>query len=66
MQHTISDRLAEQIAHMVRNDEDWIPDADGVNPEIHVVINYFDNGVWLCAHNGECFIHKFERTQRLA
>lgn len=51
---------------MVEADEDWIPEADGVDATVHIVVNDFTEGVWLCEHHGECNMHKFTRVQRLA
>jgi hypothetical protein len=65
MPFTPSSKLVEQIAAMVAREEDWIPDADGIDPAIHVVVN-FEDGVWLCEHHGECNINNFTRVQRLA
>lgn len=61
-----SDELNAQIRAMVAAGEDWIPDADGVDAAVHIVVNDFDHGVWLCEHHGECNMHKFTRVQRLA
>lgn len=61
-----SEKLRAQISAMVAAQEDWIPDADGVDAAIHIVVNDFDYGVWLCEHHGECNMHKFTRVQRLA
>jgi hypothetical protein len=58
--------LAEQIRRMVEANEDWIPEADGVDASVHIVVNDFSDGVWLCAHHDECNMHKFTRLQRLA
>lgn len=61
-----SEKLRAQINAMVAAHEDWIPDADGVDASIHIVVNDFDYGVWLCEHHGECNMHRFTRVQRLA
>lgn len=61
-----SQALRAQIAAMVEAHEDWIPDADGIDAAVHIVVNDFDHGVWLCEHHGECNMHKFTRVQRLA
>ncbi len=58
--------LMEQIGRMVTFHEDWIPEADGVDASVHIVVNDFADGVWLCEHHGECSMHKFTRVQRLA
>ena len=56
----------DQIRRMVVSHEDWIPEADGVDATVHIVVNDFADGVWLCEHRGECVMHKFTRVQRLA
>lgn len=61
-----SPRLLEQIRSMVAAHEDYIPEADGVDDRLHVVVNDFTEGVWLCLHHDECNMHKFTRIQRLA
>jgi len=61
-----SEKLKKQIQAMVAAQEDWIPDADGVDHTRHVVMNEFTEGVWLCAHNGEVNAKHFTRLQRLA
>ena len=58
--------LMEQILRMVAADEDWIPEADGVDAAVHIVVNDFTDGVWLCEHHGHGSMHKFTRVQRLA
>lgn len=58
--------LMEQIGRMVAAHEDWIPEADGVDASVHIVVNDFTDGVWLCEHHGECNMHRFTRVQRLA
>lgn len=59
-------KLETQIASMVANHEDFILDADGVDADIHVVTNFFSEGVWLCAHNDECNINNWVKVTRLA
>ena len=61
-----SEKLLRQILKMVEAHEDWIPDADGVGDSMHIVVNDFTGGVWLCEHHGECNTHEFTRVQRLA
>lgn len=61
-----SAKLREQIAAMVDRSEDYIVDADGIDPRVHIVVNDYDYGVWLCLHHDECNMHKFTRLQRLA
>lgn len=65
MSHIPSDKLEEQIDEMIRSDEDYIPNADGIDDKIHIVINYFHHGVWLCEHHGLCDINKYDKLQRL-
>lgn len=61
-----SQRLLEQIASMVAASEDYIVNADGVNDRLHMVVNDFSGGVWLCLHHDECDMNKYTRLQRLA
>lgn len=61
-----SEKLLAQIKGMVERHEDWIPEADGIDADIHIVVNDFDYGVWLCEHKGECNMAKFVRLQKLA
>lgn len=61
-----SPRLLEQIRSMVAAHEDYIPEADGVDERLHVVVNDFTEGVWLCLHHDECNMNKYTRVQRLA
>jgi hypothetical protein len=61
----ISSRLLEQIHAMVLQHEDYIPDADGVDSSVHLVVNDFNHGVWLCEHHGECDMGKFTRIKML-
>lgn len=61
-----SEILKRQVKEMVEAQEDWIPDADGIDHSKHVVLNEFTEGVWLCAHNGEANAKHFTRLQRLA
>lgn len=51
---------------MVASSEDYIVDADGIDDRVHMVVNDFSNGVWLCIHHGECDMNKFTKIQRLA
>ena len=60
-----SPKLHDQIASMVRNHEDYVVDADGVDARIYMVVNDFSLGVWLCLHHNECDMNKFTRVQRL-
>lgn len=59
-------RLLEQIASMVAASEDYVVHADGIDDRVHMVVNDFDDGVWLCLHHDECVMSKFTRLQRLA
>lgn len=61
-----SAKLLEQIASMVAASEDYIVAADGIDGRVHVVVNDFPDGVWLCLHHGGCDMNKFTRLQRLA
>ena len=60
-----SAKLGAQIDRMVANHEDYIPDADGVDDSVHVVVNDFTDGVWLCEHHDSCNMHGYSRVQRL-
>jgi hypothetical protein len=60
-----STKLLEQIAAMVEASEDFIVDADGVDAHVHMVVNDFTDGVWLCLHHNECNMSKYTRLQRL-
>lgn len=59
-------RLLEQIAAMVASSHDYVVDADGIDPRVHMVVNDFSDGVWLYLHHGECNVNRFTRLQRLA
>lgn len=59
-------RLLEQIAAMLAASEDFIVNPDGVDDRVHMVVNDFSEGVWLCLHHDECNMHKYTRLQRLA
>lgn len=61
-----SARLLAQISSMVEASEDYIVDPDGVDGRVHMVVNDFGEGVWLCLHHDECNINKYTRLQRLA
>lgn len=61
-----SEKLKEQISSMVLAQEDWIPDADGIDHTKYIVLNEFDDGVWLCEHQGEVNAARFTRVQQLA
>ena len=62
----VSEKLAQQIGGMVERNEDWIPRADGVDESKYIVMNDFDEGVWLYEHNDHCISSHFTRVQRLA
>lgn len=61
-----SEKLKDQIKSMVRAQEDWIPDADGIDRTKFIVLNDFSDGVWLCQHHGEANAAQFTRVQKLA
>lgn len=61
-----SEKLRQQIAAMVDRSEDYIEDADGIDPRVHIVVNDYDYGVWLCLHHDLSNMHEFMRLQRLA
>lgn len=58
--------LATQIASMVANHADYIVAPVGVDWNKHSVVNFFSEGVWLCAHNDECNINNWVKVTRLA
>ncbi|RRS01182.1 hypothetical protein EIP75_21645 [Aquabacterium soli] len=58
-------QLLEQIKSMVDNHEDYIPQADGVEGAEFVVVNYFQEGVWICRHHGECAMSKYTKIQQI-
>lgn len=60
-----SAKLLGQIAAMVAASEDYIVAADGIDDRVHVVVNDFPDGVWLCLHHDECDMNKYTRLQRL-
>lgn len=62
----LREALQRQIAGMVERHEDYILDAAGVDADIHVVANLFEDGVWLMAHHDTCNMHRWTRVQRLA
>lgn len=61
-----SERLLEQISAMVDRGEDYIVDPDGIDSRVHMVVNDFSEGVWLCLHHDEVLMAKFTRLQQLA
>lgn len=66
MEYIISNKLAEQISNMVVYSDDYIVNPDGIDSDTMIVINDFENGVWLCAHNDEIEYTKFDKIQKLA
>lgn len=61
-----SARLREQIASMVQAHEDYIVKPDGIDGRVHMIVNEFSEGVWLCLHHDEIDMNKFTKLQRLA
>lgn len=61
-----SEKLRAQITNMVKQHEDYVVRPDGVDERLYMVVNDFTEGVWLCAHHGECDMFAFTRLQRLA
>jgi len=51
---------------MVDRGEDYIVDPDGIDSRVHMVVNDFSEGVWLCLHHDEVLMAKFTRLQQLA
>ena len=60
-----SEKLMAQIERMVENHEDYIEDANGVDDTVHIVVNDFVEGVWLCEHHDSCNMRRYTRLQRL-
>lgn len=56
----------EQIGSMIKASEDYVVDPDGLDDRVHIVVNDFAEGVWLCLHHDEALMSKFMRLQRLA
>lgn len=65
MEIKISEVLKAQIASMVECHQDYVVDADGIDESVYTVVNYFADGVWLCAHNNECDMGKYTCLIRL-
>lgn len=56
--------LKQQIANMIRNEQDWIPDPVGIDTDVYAVVNQ-EGEAWLMAHNGECDVFKFTAIRRI-